>query len=141
MKQLFNPAFAPRYADIWLLTFRILASCFMIFGHGLPKWGRFTSGNEIQFADPFGIGPATSMALAIFAEIGCSVLIIIGLGTRWATIPLIVTMLIAAFYANAGEPFGKKELALVYLLLYVTLFVFGSGKYSLDNLIFNRLKK
>jgi putative oxidoreductase len=141
MKQLFNPFPHPRLADFWLLALRILTSWFMIYGHGLPKWGRFTSGNEIQFADPFGLGPASSLALAIFAEIGCSVLIIIGLGTRWACLPLIITMLVAAFYANAGEPFGKKELALVYLLNYVTLLVFGSGKYSLDHVIFNRLKK
>lgn len=141
MKQMFNPFPHPRAADFWLLALRMLTSWFMIYGHGLPKWSRFTSGAEIQFADPFGLGPSASMLLAIFAEIGCSVLIIIGLGTRWVVVPLIITMLVAAFYANAGQPFGKKELALVYLLLYGTLFVFGSGKYSLDHLIFNRLKK
>lgn len=103
-----------------------------MFGHGLPKWGRLNSGEEIQFADPFGIGPAASLFLAVFAEVACSVLLMLGLFSRLATIPLIITMLVAAFYANAGQPFQKMELALVYLLLLATIFFFGPGKYALD---------
>jgi putative oxidoreductase len=42
-------------------------------------------------------------------------------------------MLVAAFVAHAGDPFGKKEMALLYLLVYITLFITGPGKYSIDN--------
>lgn len=138
MKQLF--AFAPlgRYTNLWLLILRVLAAGFMLFAHGLSKWERLNSGEEIKFADPFGLGPTASLTLTVFAEVVCAILIILGLFTRWATIPLIITMVVAAFVANADQPFQKMELALVYLLLYVTIFVFGAGRYSLDRMISER---
>ena len=132
MQSLFSYAPLSRFSDIWLLLFRVLTGGFMLFGHGLPKWNRLNSGEEIQFADPFGIGPAASLALAVFAEVVCSALLVLGLLTRPAVVPLVITMLVAAFYANAGQPFQKMELALVYLLMLITVFVFGPGRYSLD---------
>lgn len=138
MKKLFDYTPLATFTDLWLLVFRILVGGFMIFGHGLPKFNRLTSGGEIQFADPFGAGPVASMWMAVGAEFGCSILLMLGLFSRWATIPLIITMLVAAFVANGGQPFQKMELALVYLLIYITLFVFGGGKYSLDKMISSR---
>ena len=140
MKRLFSYAPLTRFTDIWLLLFRVLVAAFMLFAHGLPKWQRLTSGAEIQFADPFGVGPGASLGMALGAEIGCSLLLLLGLFSRWATIPLMITMLVAAFYANAGQPFQKMELALVYLLLYITLFVSGPGAYSLDRVISEKIK-
>lgn len=140
MKNLFNYTQLGSFSSIWLLIFRVLAGAFMLYGHGLPKWSKLTAGGDIQFADPFGLGPEASLALAVFAELFCSVLLIIGLFARWATIPLIITMLVAAFIANAGQPFQKMELALVYLILFATLFVFGPGRYSLDRILWERSK-
>lgn len=48
----------------------------------------------------WGLGlplPAMMVALAIFAEVGCSLLLLLGLLTRLATIPLMVAMLVAVF--------------------------------------------
>ena len=103
--------------------------------HGLPKLARFTSGEAIKFADPFGISPAITLGLAVFAEVGCSIFIILGLGTRLASIPLMITMAVAAFYAHAEDPFGTKEKPLLFLLIFLMLFVFGSGRYSIDHLM------
>jgi putative oxidoreductase len=41
-------------------------------------------------------------------------------------------MFVAAFIAHGPDPFGKKELALLYLVIYILLLVAGSGKYSVD---------
>lgn len=90
--------------------------------------------DEVKFADPFGLGPTISLGLAIFAEVICSVLIMIGFKVRLATIPLMVTMLTAAFYAHWDDPFGRKELPLLYFLTFLGLLVFGSGKFSIDGL-------
>jgi putative oxidoreductase len=49
-------------------------------------------------------------------------------------------MMVAAFMAHGADPFAKKELALLYLLIYVTILVTGSGKYSLDHYL-NKNKK
>ena len=76
-----------------------------------------------------------------FSEVLCSVLIFLGLGTRLATIPLIISSLVAAFVAHADDPFGKKEILLLYILLYITLLVMGGGQYSIDALINPRKKR
>jgi putative oxidoreductase len=123
------------YANLCLMLVRIIAGSFMIFGHGLSKLNRLTSAEPIKFADPFGLGPDISLGMAVFAEVLCSFLIIIGLGTRLAAIPLIVTMTVAVTYAHAADPFGTKEKPLVYILVFLMLLVFGSGRYSIDGLI------
>ncbi|HXS58901.1 MAG TPA: DoxX family protein, partial [Hanamia sp.] len=94
----------------------------------------------VKFMDVFGMGAGISLSLAVFAEVICSVLVLVGLGTRLAVIPLIVTMLIAALHVHAGDPFAKQEMALHFLLVYVLLFMLGSGKYSFDSLFFKKQK-
>ena len=106
----------------------------MILTHGVPKIMRLFSGNEIKFADPFGLGPEISLVLAAFAEGICAILVILGVKTRLAVIPLIITMLTAVFYAHADDPFGRKELPLLYCLVFIALLLSGSGPYSLDKL-------
>ncbi len=118
--------------DIALLLIRVIFGSFMIYGHGWRKLLRLFGDEPIQFADPFGLGAAPSLALAVFAEVGCALLIIVGLLTRWATIPLMITMLVAAFIANAGQPFNDKELALIYFFAFAAIAIAGPGWYSVD---------
>ncbi|MFN6946583.1 MAG: DoxX family protein [Cytophagaceae bacterium] len=139
MKKLFSINYSQSLAHSWLLLLRICVSAFML-THGLPKFLKVLGGN-FQFADPLGIGTEASLILAVFAEFFCSLFIILGLGTRLFSIPLIITMLVAAFIAHSDDPFARKEMALLYLLIYITLLVFGSGKYSLDALINKSRKK
>ena len=134
MKKIFSIKFPDFYSHLCLLFLRIAAGAFIL-THGLPKLMRLTSGEEIKFADPFGLGPAFSLALAVFAEVFCSILIILGLGTRLASIPLIITMLVAAFHAHGDDPFGTKEKPLLFFLIFVMFLVFGSGKYSFDSIV------
>jgi putative oxidoreductase len=89
------------------------------------------SGN-IKFADPIGIGVTASLALTVFAEFICSLLIAAGLWTRLALIPLMITMIVAAGIIHFNDGMDKKEHALMYLLPYFALFLLGSGKFSLD---------
>ena len=116
-----------------LLLLRIGAGAMML-THGIPKIMRFFSGEEIKFADPFGLGPEISLAMAAFAEGICSVLVILGFKTRIAVIPLILTMLTAVFYAHRDDPFGRKELPLLYCVIFIALLLKGGGAYSLDKL-------
>lgn len=122
------------YANLSLLVVRLTIGAIMMV-HGLPKLNKLTAGGEIKFDDPFGFGPMISLSLAVFAEVICTIFIILGLGTRLASIPLIVTMATAIFYAHAGDPFATKEKAILFLLIFVVLLVFGSGRYSIDRLM------
>lgn len=123
------------YANICLLLVRVTTGLFMLLGHGLSKLNRLMSSEPIKFSDPFGLGPDISLGMAVFAEVLCSFLIIIGLATRLATIPLLITMTVAVTYAHASDPFGVKEKPLVFILVFLMLLVFGSGRYSVDGLI------
>lgn len=134
MKKIFQTGTNEEYLNILVLILRICIAAFML-THGLPKLSRLFAGGEIQFGDPLGLGPALSLILVVFAEFLCSILIGLGLGTRLASIPLMFTMLVAAFIAHGPDPFGRKEIALLYFLFYLTLLVTGSRKYSIDYLI------
>lgn len=124
--------------DLALLLLRIVFGGSMIIGHGWGKLLRLFSGEPIEFGDPYGLGPATSLILATFAEFLCAVLVMAGLLTRWALIPLIITMLTVVFMVHLGDPFGRVEKGLLFLGAYVALFLTGPGAYSLDAVIKNR---
>jgi putative oxidoreductase len=134
MKRLFHTGTREEYLNILVLLLRISIAAFMI-THGWPKLTKLLAGGEIQFGNPIGLGPTLSFILVVFSEFFCSVLIGIGLGTRLASIPLMVTMFVAAFVSHGADPFGRKETALLYLLFYITLFIIGSRKYSIDYLL------
>lgn len=131
MKNSYSTILNLSHVDIGLLIFRIGISALML-THGYPKLLRFFGSEEISFADPLGIGEITSFTFAVFAEFVCSVLIIVGLGTRLAALPLIATMAVVALIVHMPDGFGRQELPLLYLLGYLLLFFTGSGKYSLD---------
>jgi putative oxidoreductase len=124
-----------------LLLFRVSISAFMLFGHGLGKVQKLFSGGEIKFLDPFGLGATFSLALAAFAEFFASILIILGLFTRFGAISLIITMAVAAFIAHADDPFSRQEKSLMYLVSYILLFLTGPGKYSLQTWIDKKTSK
>jgi putative oxidoreductase len=133
MKRIFSVTHHEGLVHVWLIFLRIGVAALML-THGVPKFLRLLEGN-MQFGDPIGLGIAVSFLLVTFAEFLCSLLILVGLGTRMATIPLIISSSVAAFVAHADDPFGKKELLLLYILVYLTLLVMGAGKYSVDALI------
>lgn len=132
MKKIINTE--PFNIDGVLLVARIVIAALML-GHGIPKLGMLMSEEPIAFPAIFGMSPGLSLVLAIFAEVICSVLVLFGILTRLAVIPLITTMLVAVFYIHIADPFAKQELGLLYLLTYVILLVTGSGKYSIDRLL------
>ena len=137
MKKLLSVSHQTKNVDFVLLVLRITIAALML-THGLPKMEALVSGEPIQFASVFGLSPALSLGLTVFAEVFCSILIMVGFGTRLAAIPLIITMAVAVFMIHGADPFGKKEMAILYLLVYVVLFIAGSGRYSLDSILNNK---
>ena len=123
---------------ILLFLLRICSGGFLL-THGIPKLKDLTDGGEIKFADPIGLGPETSLILTVFAEVFCSIFIILGLGTRFTAITLIIFMSVISFIVHGADPLTRKELPLFYLLIFITIFILGGRKYSLDNLIMSRL--
>lgn len=117
-----------------LLVLRIGLSFSMIYLHGFPRLINF---NEIsyEFADPLGMGTVTSLSLVVFSEFFCSLLLIIGLFTRWSCIPLIITMIVATWIINGGKGFIFQEKSFIYLITYIGLLISGGGYFSIDYLL------
>ena len=122
------------------LLFLRIALAGSLLAHGIAKIENFSALSN-SFPDPFGTGHLTALLLAIFAEVVCSIFVLIGLWTRAALIPLICTFLTIAFVVLAGKDFGAREMPLLYLFGFVTLFFTGAGSFSLSGLTKAAAKK
>lgn len=140
MMKIFSTAQNKGFTNMMLFILRATVSCFMLV-HGIGKWHMLMSGADTsQFPDPLGVGSAASLSLAVFAEVICSILLFVGFATRLVVLPLIVTMILAVFVIHGAQGFEERELAALYLLIYLALFVTGSGKYSIDHFIYKKTK-
>lgn len=138
--------------DYGLLVLRVLFGTLMICGHGFGKFQALLEGRGRT--GPFGMEGLLPQLLITFAEFFCSMLILVGLATSLAAIPLVCGLLTAVLWGHAGDPFfpmrrpvttatgetvqvasAAKELALLYLGAFTTLFFTGAGRFSLDYLL------
>lgn len=123
--------------DIVILVVRVFVG-FAMLSHGFPKLQQLLSGEEIQFYEFLFFSAKTTLILTVFAEFVCSIFIILGLFTRFAVFFLIITMAVAGLVVHSADPFAKREMSLLYLSVYLMLFAFGPGRYSVDSMITRR---
>jgi putative oxidoreductase len=133
MKNLFAARISIGATNFSLLFLRVTTAILMI-PHGYEKLTQFSE-MKMKFVSFMGLSPAVSLGMAIFAELFCSALLMIGLLTRLAAIPLVINMSVAVFMAHAGDIFGKGQTAALLLIVYLTLLFTGPGAYSVDRLI------
>jgi len=134
MKRLTSPL--SLNTDLASLVLRLIFGSMFIY-HGYPKLIGYDQMVEM-FGDPIGIGSELSVILVIFAEFFCGIFILLGLLTRFAVVPIFITMLVAFFVAHSKDEFTVKMLPFVYLFLCVVIFILGSGRYSLDATLFSK---
>ena len=125
----------PKGHDIATLILRLGLGFALFYGHGKGKWGRLFGDGPIQFADPLGFGPEFTLGFAVFAEVICAFLLMVGLFTRLSLVPVIITMLTLVFVVHIDDGFRGQEKALLFLIGFVALLFTGPGKYSMDALI------
>lgn len=123
--------------------------------HGWGKVQMVFAGDFDQFGDPIGLGSGLSLVLVAIAEFVCSLLVVAGLATRFAAVPVVISMAVAAFVAHGADPWTmergyvlyqagtaetwfSKEPALLYLVPFLALAFTGAGRYSLDALLRGR---
>jgi putative oxidoreductase len=141
-------------SSIGLLILRLSAGGYML-THGWGKLQMLLAGKLDEFPDPIGLGSAVSLVLVVVAEFGGPVLVMIGFATRFAAVPTVCAMAVAAFVAHANDPWtmgeaaelfktgaasswASKEPALLYMIPFLTLIFTGAGKLSLDGLLWPR---
>ncbi len=122
-----------------ILILRLVAGFVVLYGHGFGKLSTIFTGQEIKFFDPIGIGANLSFYLAAFAEGICAILLMLGLFTRYAAIVLAINFLVI-FRVHFKDGYEALELISLYLFTYIAIVFAGGGKYSLDNLLFNKTR-
>ena len=128
----------PFLADYTNFFFRLVVSLSLM-THGYSKLMRLLEGRIWSRTHLF-FNEETSLALVTFGEFFAPLFVILGLGTRLFSIPIIYTFIIVVFDAHWGDPFTKMEKGILFLISYILIFMFGPGKFSLDNLISKRYK-
>lgn len=106
--------------------------------HNLPK--------IIDYFTSLGIpAPQIQAPFVASVELVCGVLVLVGLLTRLASIPLLCTMVVAIITAKKADLDGVSDLfgisEYLYILLFLYLIVDGPGPLSLDHLVRTRMRR
>ncbi|WP_321331476.1 DoxX family protein [uncultured Bacteroides sp.] len=125
--------------SLFLLAIRVLFGLLLV-NHGLQKWNAFEQMAPV-FPDPLGVGSSVSLTLAIFGELICSIAFIFGFLYRLSMIPMIITMSVAFFMIHTNDAFAVKEMAFIYLAVFILMYIVGPGKFAVDELLIKFLKK
>jgi putative oxidoreductase len=141
-------------SSVGLLILRLGIGGYLV-THGWGKVLMLLAAGGDKFGDPIGLGSTLSLALVTTSEFICALLIILGLETRLAAFPVVISMAVAAFVVHAKDPWTmeaaanaffsgasktwfSKEPALLYLIPFLSLMFTGGGKLSLDGRIARR---
>ena len=121
--------------DCGLLGLRLSAALPLFLKHGTEKLFRF-SHMAAHFPDPLHIGVVPSLLFATLSDGICTLLLMLGLATRWAALVIFINIFVALSFVHHFQVFGPQgdhgELMLLYLGGALTLFLAGGGKYSID---------
>ncbi|MGH9604701.1 MAG: DoxX family protein [Terracidiphilus sp.] len=134
---LFN-ASSPRQ-DVALLVLRLFTALPLFLKHGTEKLFHFQA-MAAHFPNPLHIGAVPSLLFATLSDGICSLLVIFGLGTRWAALIIFINIGVAWAFVGHFAFFGRRgegELMVLYLAAMFAIFLAGPGRYSIDG----RLRK
>jgi len=132
----YQAAQGPGMRDLGLLIMRLGFGGFMM-AHGWGKVQMVLNDQADQFGDPIGLGNTISLYGAAGAEFVAAAAVIVGFMTRFAAIPVVATMAVAAFVVHGGDPLlmsggAAKEPALLFGLAFLGLALTGPGRISID---------
>ncbi len=134
MKKLFSTNYSSWQFNIATLLLRVVFGATIIPG----GYGKIQHFNEYksQFINFMGLGQSVSLSLVIFAEFFCAILIVAGLFTRLAAIPLIIAMSVVVFHVFHADIFAKDAgYPTLFLTGFIAIFLVGPGKASIDGMI------
>jgi putative oxidoreductase len=117
--------------DLGILFLRVSYSVTLLSVHVFQKI-LMLSANASTYPDPFGMGHRLSLLSGLSLELVCSVLILFGIYTRLAAVPLVFNWALISLVVYGGGPFSKQELPLFFLLVTIAFVFTGAGRFSWD---------
>ena len=133
MSKFFSTKYSKGAFNLGMLILRI-ATGLLLASHGYAKLINFNS-LRYKFMNFVHLGSTASLSLIIFAELICGILLILGLFTRLACIPIIIGMGVVVFVASHGQIFDAGERGMVYLAATLTILLCGPGRISVDGMM------
>lgn len=105
----------------------------LLLTHGMEKLLAYSELSEV-FIDPIGFGSEISLMLVIFAEVVCSLLVILGFFFRLSLLPIIFSLFTAFMYVHDGS-IAQGELTFSYLMVFMLLLITGPGNFAFDSIL------
>lgn len=125
MNPTYRPAANPALA---LLLMRVGAGLLLLVIHGLPKlWHWQTELTVIE--DPFGLGAVLTLSFAVFAEVICALLLILGIWARLACVPILAVLLVSVTLVHPEWSLAEGQFAWLMIVLFGGLSISGAGPY------------
>ncbi len=135
MSRFLTLGFVPSSKDCGLLVLRIGIGLSLFLKHGTEKLFGFSQ-MAAHFPDPLHIGATPSLVFAMLGDGICTLLMIPGLATRWAAAISFINIFVAWAFVHHFQLIGRGadhgELMVLYLVGFLTIFVAGPGRHSLD---------
>jgi putative oxidoreductase len=122
---------SPRRFNTTMLVFRVLLSLELIVVHGLKKIGIDVPQAE-RVPNPLHFSETFNTAFAISANLFFPVLVMLGLFTRIAIIPILAVTLTGYFVVHWKDALLVKDTPFMYSLSYLFILFVGPGSYSVD---------
>lgn len=120
--------------DLGLMLFRVFAGLALALSHGLGKLP--PAEGFVGMVEGFGLPMPQVLAwLSALAETAGGILLALGLLTRPAALFIVINMSVALIFAHAGDPFGDRELPLMFGVAALMFLLAGPGRYSVDAVI------
>nr|WP_122847700.1 DoxX family protein [Pseudomonas viridiflava] len=121
-----SPKRAQTLIDWGLLFMRVSVSLLLLHVHGLPKLMHWSV--EVQrIEDPFGLGGTLTLGLAVFAEVICPVLLILGVWARLACLPILAVLAVAVLLVHPEWSLEQGQFAWLLMILFAGLAITGPG--------------
>lgn len=136
---LLAPRSSERATDWALLVFRLLAGFALFRVHGLDKLLHFEH-EAATTPDPFGLGGQFSAAFAVFSDVGCALLVMLGLLARPAALGVLSTTLVGLLVVHLHDAWDLKDAPLTYATMFLLVLLAGPGRFSLDAWLSRRLR-
>lgn len=125
----------PESTDAGLLALRLIACLSLFLKHGTEKLFGFSAMNA-HFPGVAILGVSPLLLLATLSDGVCSLLMVVGLATRWAALVALVNIFgawaVIHHFAYFGHGADHGELIVLYLAAFVALLLAGPGRFSLD---------
>jgi putative oxidoreductase len=119
-----------RHQDLGLLFLRASGALFLLWVHGLPKLLNYSEQLKL-IEDPFHLGAHVTLLLAIFAEVLCPLLILVGVLVRLACLPILAVLLIAMVVVHPEWTLFEGQFGWLLLILFTSVLIAGPGRFVL----------